>query len=110
MSDGPFNLGAMLQQARQVQEHLERVRQELAHRELTASVGAGLVRVTASGQGQILRIEIDPQIGGDREMIQDLVRAAVNEALARSQELVQSEMQRAAGPFAGMLGGLTPRR
>jgi nucleoid-associated protein EbfC len=107
--EGFLGFGALLQQAREFQERFNRVREELAHREVTASVGAGLVRATANGQGRILRIEIDPQIAGDREMVEDLTRSAVNEALGRVQELVQGEMQRAAGPLGGLLGNWLAR-
>jgi DNA-binding YbaB/EbfC family protein len=104
MSDAPGGFGALLQQAREFQERFTRVREELAHREVNASAGGGLVRATVSGAGRLLRLEIDPQLAGDRQMLQDLVCSCVNEALARAQELQQSEVQRAAGPLGGLLG------
>jgi DNA-binding YbaB/EbfC family protein len=109
MSDAPFGFGNLLQQARELQERFHRIREELAHREVSASAGAGLVRATANGQGRILRIEIDPRLLDDRQMLQDLTAAAVNEALSRAQELLQSEVQRAAGPLGGLLGGWLTR-
>ncbi|MEN8181164.1 MAG: YbaB/EbfC family nucleoid-associated protein, partial [Myxococcota bacterium] len=95
-----------LTRAREMQERMERLRQELATRRIEASAGAGLVTAVATGELRILEIRIDPGLieGGDRAMVQDLVASAVNEALRRAQEMVQSELQRAAGglqlPFA----------
>jgi DNA-binding YbaB/EbfC family protein len=109
MTQPPLGFAALLQQARELQERFARVREELAHREVSASAGGGLVRATANGQGRIVRIEIDPQLLGDRPMLEDLTRAAVNEALGRVQELVQGEVQRAAGPLGGLLGGWLSR-
>ena len=93
------DLSQWLSRAREVQEHMERLRRELATRRVEASAGAGLVTVVASGELRILEVRIDPSLlaGGDRDMLQDLVASAVNEALRRAQELVQGELQRAAG-------------
>jgi len=109
MSDSGGGFGNLMQQARELEQRFSQMREALAHREITANAGGGLVRATANGAGQILRIEIEPQALEDREMLQDLIRSAVNEALSRVQELVQGEVQRAAGPPGGLLSGW-PRR
>jgi DNA-binding YbaB/EbfC family protein len=105
MSEPASGFGNLLQQARELESRFTRMREELAHREIHADAGGGMVRATANGAGQILRIEIDPQALQDVAVLQDLVRAAVNEALSRVQALVQSEVERAAGPLGGLLGG-----
>jgi DNA-binding YbaB/EbfC family protein len=93
------DLATLLRRAKEVQERMASLQRELARRTIEGSAGAGLVTVTVTGELRVLRVEIDPQLlaGGDREMLQDLVAAAVNAALANAQRIVQEEMQRAAG-------------
>ena len=93
------DLGALLRQAQEMQSRLAALQRDLARRTVQASAGGGLVVVTATGELRILRIDIDPQLlaRNDRELLQDLVAAAVNAALADAQRMVQEEMQRAAG-------------
>ncbi len=101
------DLGALMRRAREVQEKLASLQRDLARRSVEGSAGAGLVTAQASGELRIVRIEIDPQLlaGGDRDMLQDLVAAAVNDALSRAQRMVQEEMQRAAGGLQVSLPG-----
>lgn len=93
------DLGALLRQAQEMQKRMASLQRDLARRSVQGSAGAGLVTATVSGELRVLRVEIDPQLlaGGDRAMLQDLVAAAVNAALASAQRIVQEEMQRAAG-------------
>jgi DNA-binding YbaB/EbfC family protein len=74
------------------------LQRDLARRRVEASAGAGMVRAVVTGELRVLEIEIDPKLlaGGDRSMLQDLVAAAVNAALAQAQRMIQEEMQRAA--------------
>ncbi len=107
------NLGELLNRAREVQERLARVQRELAGRTVEGSAGGGLVTVVASGELRIRSVRIEPQLleGGDREMLGDLLAAAVNAALANAQRMIQEEMQRAAGGLslgAGPPGGSDP--
>jgi hypothetical protein len=92
------DLGALLRQAQAMQERMAALQRDLARRRFAAESGAGLVRATSTGELRILTIEIDPKLlaSGDRGMLQDLVAAAVNAALALAQRSVQEEMQRAA--------------
>jgi nucleoid-associated protein EbfC len=92
-------LGELLRRAQEMQERLAALQRDLARRTVQASAGGGLVVVTATGELRILSIAIDPQLlaGNDRELLQDLVAAAVNAALTDAQRMVQEEMQRAAG-------------
>jgi DNA-binding YbaB/EbfC family protein len=104
------DLGAWLRRAQEVQTRLAALQRELARRTVDGSSGGGLVVATATGELRILRIAIDPQLfaSQDREMLQDLVAAAVNAALAEAQRVVQEEMQRAASALQVPAGGQGP--
>ncbi len=101
--DGGF--GDLFKRAQEMQGRLAQLQQELARRTVEADAGAGMVTAVATGELRILEIRIEPELiaNGDREMLQDLVAAAVNAALAKAQQMVQEEMQRAAG-VAGIPG------
>jgi DNA-binding YbaB/EbfC family protein len=102
-------LGSLLEQAREMQTRLAAVRRELARRTVEGSAGGGLVTAVATGELHIQRVTIDPELlaGADREMLQDLVAAAVNAALAQARSMAQEELQKATGlPLGlGVLGG-----
>ena len=96
------NLGAMMRQAQQMQENLKRVQQELETLEVTGEAGGGLVQVTMTGKHAVRRVTIDPGVAGDdRELLEDLVAAAVNDAAQRVEALVQEKM---GAVTAGMQG------
>ncbi len=102
-----FNPGAggsmnkMLKQAKQVQEQIVKMQEELRQREVEASSGGGAVTVTVNGKQEILRIKIKPEVVDpeDVEMLEDLVLTAVNEAVKQSQDMVSGEMARITGGF-----------
>ncbi len=104
---GP-DLEQMMRQAKDMQSELARLQSELMKRSVTGSAGGGMVTATATGGLRILEIEIEPELiaGGDRAMLQDLVAAAVNAAIANAQRMVQEEIQKHAGPMGALLGGL----
>ena len=108
MSEPPFDLNKIMQQAQELGGRLERVQEELKLRTVDVTVGGGMVEATVNGVGELVGIRIDPQAVDPRdvEMLQDLVRAAVNEGLRRAKEMAQKEMQQATGMPAGGLGGL----
>ena len=93
------DLAALLRQAQEMQARMTALQRDLARRSVQGSAGAGLVTATVSGELRVLQVEIDPQLlsGSDRAMLQDLVAAALNAAIASAQRMVQEEMQRAAG-------------
>lgn len=93
------NLGQLMQQAQKMQETLKQAQQEVAELEVVGQAGGGLVQVTMSGRHEVRRIQIDESIADDREMIEDLTAAAVNDAVNRIQEASQEKM-------AGLAGGL----
>jgi DNA-binding YbaB/EbfC family protein len=86
-------LGNMMQQVQKMQENLQRAHEELARTEVTGEAGAGLVKVTMNGKHEARRVSIDPTlIGGDREMLEDLIVAAINDANNRLAEVTQRRM------------------
>ena len=93
------DLSQLFAKAQEMQSRLAKVQQELARRTVEASAGGGMVTVVASGELRIIEVRIEPGLieAGDRAMLQDLVAAAANAALANAQKMVQEEMQRVAG-------------
>ncbi|HLE42092.1 MAG TPA: YbaB/EbfC family nucleoid-associated protein [Nitrospirota bacterium] len=98
-------LNNLMKQAQQMQERVKKLQEEAAGKSVEASSGGGMVTVVANGRQEVLSIKIDPSVVDpkDIEMLQDLITAAVNEALRKSQDLMKEEMGRLT---AGM--GLPP--
>ena len=92
-------MGNMMKQAQQLQSKMMKLQEELAEKTVDASSGGGMVKVTANGRQQVLSIQIEKEVvdPDDVEMLQDLVLAAVNDALAKAQEMVSSEMGKLTG-------------
>jgi hypothetical protein len=86
---------------------MAKIQEEMAGRTVEASAGGGMVIVTANGKQQILSVRIEPQVvdPNDVEMLQDLIAAAVNEALKKAQEMMTEEMSKVTGGF--QIPGLT---
>ncbi len=103
------DLGALLEQARKAQEKLQALQRDLAVRRVEGSAGGGMVTAVATGALRVLEIKIEPELfeSGDRDMIQDLVAAAVNAAFTNAQQMIQQEMQRASGGLPIFGGGGT---
>jgi DNA-binding YbaB/EbfC family protein len=79
----------------QMQGRLAAMQSELAQRTVTGSAGGGMVTVTADGRGQVRSIKIDPSLlGGDVEMLEDLVTAAVAEVQKRAADIAQEEVKK----------------
>ncbi|HHP7235898.1 MAG TPA: YbaB/EbfC family nucleoid-associated protein [Desulfobacterales bacterium] len=92
-------MGNMMKQAQKLQAKMMKLQEELAEKTVETTAGGGMVKVVANGKQQILSIEIDREVVDpeDIEMLQDLVLAAVNDALAKAQEMVSSEMSKLTG-------------
>jgi hypothetical protein len=88
-----------MKQAQKMQEQMARVQEELANKTVEATAGGGMVTVTANGKQEILAVNISPEVINpqDSAMLEDLVTAAVNEALRSSRELLQEEMTKITG-------------
>lgn len=94
----------LMKQAQQMQERMQVLQQELAQMEVVGDAGAGLVRVTMNGRHEARRVEIDASLAGEeRAVLEDLIAAAINDAVRRVERAQQEKM---AGLTAGM--GLPP--
>ncbi len=93
------NIGQLMQQAQKMQENLKKAQEEMASQEVTGEAGGGLVKVVMNGRHEVRRVTIDPDVADDREMVEDLVAAAVNDAVNRVQEMMQEKM-------SGLTGGM----
>jgi nucleoid-associated protein EbfC len=99
-----FDLGALMRQAQQMQEQMAQMQKTLEDIEVEGSAGAGMVKVKATGGQKITGVEIDASVmSEDREMLQDLVTAAVNNALEKAREVAQQRMSSLIPP--GMMPG-----
>ena len=92
-------MGNMMKQAQQLQSKMLKLQEELADKTVESSSGGGMVKVIANGRQQIVSIEIENEVvdPDDVEMLQDLVLAAVNDALTKAQEMVSTEMGKLTG-------------
>ncbi|APV52545.1 YbaB/EbfC family nucleoid-associated protein [Betaproteobacteria bacterium GR16-43] len=97
---GKGGLGALMKQAQQMQENMARMQEELKSIEVEGQSGAGLVKVTMTCRNAVKKVSIDPSLlGEDKDMLEDLVMAAVNDAVAKAEATSQAKMQ---GFTAGM--------
>ena len=93
-------LGALMKQAQQMQENMKRAQEELAAIEIEGQSGAGLVKVTMTCKHVVKRVAIDPSLlGEDKDMLEDLVMAAVNDAVTKADATAAAKM---AGFTAGL--------
>jgi nucleoid-associated protein EbfC len=92
-------MGNMMKQAQKLQAKMLRMQEELADKTVEATAGGGMIKAVANGRQQILSIQIEKEVvdPDDVEMLQDLILAAVNDALAKSQEMVSGEMNKLTG-------------
>ena len=92
-------MNELIRQAQMMQKKMLRTQEEIGKKEVEASVGGGMVSVKANCQGEVLAIRIDPSVmeSGDAEMLQDLVLAAVNEAVKKGKDMMQSELAQITG-------------
>jgi len=93
----------MLRQVQQMQDKMNKVQAELENEQVEATAGGGAVKVVVTGSQKVISVNIDPAAAEDQEMLQDLIVAAVNEAMEKSKALAASKMQAVA---AGL--GLPP--
>ncbi len=103
-------LGNMMKQAQKMQANIQKAQEEIAVMEVTGESGGGLVRVVMTGHHEVKRIDIDDSlVGDDKDMLEDLVAAAVNDAVHKVERVAQEKMSGMAsgmGLSAGMLGDL----
>ena len=94
-----MKMNDLMKQAQQMQKRMLEIREELANRTVEATVGGGMVTAVVNGQQEIVSLHITPEVvdPDDTEMLEDLVVAAINEALQQSQELMSTEMSKLTG-------------
>src|SRR4030042_701974 len=92
-------MGNMMKQAQKLQAQMLRLQEEMAEKTVEGTAGGGMIKVIANGRQQILSIQIEKEVvdPDDVEMLQDLMVAAVNDALQKSQEMVSAEMNKLTG-------------
>ncbi len=86
-------LGNLMKQAQQMQEDLQKAQEEIAGMEITGEAGGGLVSVVMTGRHEARRVTIDPTVYDDREMVEDLVAAAFNDATQKLERLSKEKME-----------------
>ncbi len=93
------NLGKMMQQVQQMQERMQLMQEELAQTNVMGTAGGGMVSVTLSGKGEMKGVEIDDSLlkPEEKEILEDLIMAAHNDAKARMEDLVAQKMKEATG-------------
>ncbi len=98
---GMGNMNQMLKQAQKMQENMMKAKEELEKKSVQASSGGGMVEVVVNGKMEILELKIKPEAidPDDVEMLEDLVKAAVNQGLRNAQSMVEAEMGKATGGF-----------
>jgi len=103
---GMGNLNNIMKMAKQLQSEAKRLKEEIEQKEFSSSAGGGAVKVVVRGNGEIVSVEISPELveSKDVEMIQDLVVVAANQALKQAREALEKAMSELTGGFD--LGGL----
>lgn len=94
-------LGGLMKQAQQLQANMQKAQEELARMEVTGQAGGGMVSVVMSGRHEVRRVVLDPKLmGDDKEMLEDLLAAAVNDAVNKIEALMRER-------FSGLTAGMT---
>jgi len=92
------NIGQLMRQAQQLQANMQKAQEQLGTLEVTGEAGGGMVKVVMNGRHEVRRVQIDPAASGDdREMLEDMIAAACNDAARRVAEAVQQRMADAMG-------------
>jgi len=92
-------MGKMMKQAQKLQSKMLKLQEEIADKTVEATSGGGMIKVVANGSQQILSVQIEKEVVDpeDVEMLQDLILAAINDAIAKSQQMVSEEMSKLTG-------------
>ena len=102
MGGGPGNMQSMLKQAQKMQEDMANLQAELEEREYDVSAGGGVVNVKINGKKEIISVKIEPEVvdPDDIETLEDLITAAVNEAIKKVESVSQDEMSKITGSMS----------
>lgn len=95
------NIGNIMKQAQQLQANMQRAQAEIANLEVTGESGGGMAKVTMTGKHEVRRVVLDPSIVSteDREMLEDLIAAAINDAVQKIERTTQEKM-------SSLMGGM----
>ena len=89
-----FDMNNLMQQAQAMQEKMQKMQEEIANAEVTGEAGAGMVKVTMNGRHDVRKVELDPSLmSEDKEMLEDLLAAAVNDAVRRVESQQKEKME-----------------
>ena len=96
---GMPNMGNLLKKAQQLQERMVKLQEELGEKTIETSSGGGMVTIVANGKQEIVSVKIDPEVvnADDVEMLEDLIIAAINDALYQAKQMVSEEMAKLTG-------------
>jgi DNA-binding YbaB/EbfC family protein len=94
-----MDISSLMKQAQEFQQKMGQVQEELAKKTITSEVGGGMVKVTVNGKQELLAIQIEKEVidPDDAGMLQDLIAAAVNDAMRKAREMMQTEMGQLTG-------------
>ena len=99
MAKGIGGMGNLLKQAQEMQSRMAKIQEELAQKTVDGSAGGGMVQVTVNGQLALTAIKIDPSVinSEEKEMLEDLIMAAINDGMRKAREMASSEMSKITG-------------
>ena len=99
MAKGIGGMGNLLKQAQEMQSRMAKIQEELAQKTVDGSAGGGMVQVTVNGQLALTRITIDQSVinSEEREMLEDLIMAAINDGMRKARDMASSEMSKITG-------------
>jgi hypothetical protein len=108
MAQGFGGMGDLLKQAQEMQARIAKIQEELGQKTVEGSAGGGMVQTTVNGQFNVTAVKIEPSVINvdEKEMLEDLIRAAVNDGMRKARDLVSSEMSKITGGFK--IPGLMP--
>jgi DNA-binding YbaB/EbfC family protein len=95
------NIGNLMKQAQQLQENMQRAQAEIASLEVTGEAGGGMAKITMTGKHEVRRVSLDPSIvsSDDKDMLEDLIAAAINDAVQKVERTTQEKM-------SSLMGGM----
>jgi nucleoid-associated protein EbfC len=96
---GKGGMAGLMQQAQRMQENMKKAQEEIGRMEVEGQAGAGMVKVTMTGKHDCKRVQIDPSVMDDKEMLEDLITAAINDA---SRKIDQTSSEKMGAMTAGM--------
>jgi DNA-binding YbaB/EbfC family protein len=108
MAQSFSGMGDLLKQAQEMQGRIAKIQEELGQKTVEGSAGGGMVQVTVNGQFNLITVKIEPSVinPAEKEMLEDLIAAAVNDAMRKAREMVSTEMSKITGGFK--IPGLMP--